>query len=126
MILLKICKDNDTKEFKLYLKNGGNINVMDNSWFGVGPILFHLCYIGNYNKMIKYMIKSNVMINVKCNKNSSLTTANWYKDKTIVQLLIKHYANIFNRDYYGKTVIFNKHDMTVEYLYIDLYLQILI
>ncbi len=125
MDLQSICKKEDTYNFKLYLKNKGKINVMATSWINC-PLLFYLSYLGNHNKMINYMIKSNAIINVIFKKNTPLVFANWYTNKQNVIFLIKCGGNIFYRNHYGITVIFDlKYDKT-EYVYFDLYLQILI
>ncbi len=133
MGIIEIYKTIDTKKFKQkYVKNKHDLNFMVNEW----PIFNYICYWLKYNKIIKYMIKCNILINSQNYYNQTSLILPYYYDNNItIKELTKCGANLFYKDSNGITVIYNSiYDLEYEFddinfnqiQYFNLYLQILI
>ncbi len=91
------------------------------------PLLF---YTAQQHFMMKYMIKCKAMLNIQnpYDKDVSLHILHWFNQVKMMQIFVKHGANIFIKNNQNKTCLFSNKLFTdvINCVEIDLFLQILI
>ncbi len=134
MDLHSICSHYDTIGFKKFIKNNGDINIRS-KYDGKRTVLEKFASYVSHHKMFIYIIKSNPRMNIQDNfcGNTTLIWTNYFNFTHKMHYLTKLGTNLFIKNNWGTSVIFaefcNNVDLElfdIDFIYIDLYLQILI